>query len=108
MTTSKLAAGLLSTGGRYLVRTNSANKGGRLASLTIAISEPGKEVLSKIFVIRHPEHNGLGESNPKASLSYPCATEHEGRLYVGFSNNGGRKGNLNSAEMAVIPIEKLK
>ena len=108
MTTSKPAAGMLSNGRRYLVCTNAANNGSRRAPLTIAISEPGKEVLSKVFVIRHAEHSGLGESHPKASLSYPCATEHEGKLYVGFSNNGGRKGNLNSAEMAVIPIEKLK
>jgi hypothetical protein len=41
-------------------------------------------------------------------LGYPCATEHEGKLYIGFSNSGGRGGNHNSAEMAVIPIEKLK
>lgn len=108
MTTSKPAAGLLSNGRRYLVCTNAANNGGRRAPLTIAISEPGKDVFSKVFVIRHAERNGPGGSNPKASLSYPCATEHDGKLYVGFSNNGGRKGNLNSAEMAVIPIEKLK
>lgn len=108
MTTSKPAAGMLSNGRRYLVCTNAANNGGRRAPLTIAISEPGKELLSKVFVIRHAEHNGPGESNPKASLSYPCATEHDGKLYIGFSNNGGRKGNLNSAEMAVIPIERLR
>ena len=107
MTTSKPAAGMLSNGRRYLVCTNAANNGGKRYPLTIAISEPGKDVFSKVFVIRHAEHNS-GESNPKASLSYPCATEHDGKLYVGFSNNGGRKGNLNSAEMAVIPIEKLK
>jgi hypothetical protein len=108
MTTSKPAAGMLSNGRRYLVCTNAANNGGRRAPLTIAISEPGKGVFSQVFVIRHAEHNGPGESNPKSSLSYPCATEHDGKLYVGFSNNGGRKGNLNSAEMAVIPIERLK
>jgi hypothetical protein len=34
----------------------------------------------------------------------PCAS---GKLYVGYSNNGGRRGNLNSAELAVIPIESL-
>lgn len=108
MATSKPAAGLLSNGRRYLVCTTAANNGGRRSPLTIAISEPGKELLSKVFVIRHAGHRGPGESNPKASLSYPCATEHEGKLYVGFSNNGGRRGNLNSAEMAVIPIEKLR
>lgn len=108
MTTSKPAAGMLSNGRRYLVATNAANNGGKRYPLTIAISEPGKDVFSKVFVIRHAEHGGPGESNEKASLSYPCATEHEGKLYVGFSNNGGRRGNLNSAEMAVIPLEKLK
>ena len=108
MTTSKPAAGMLSTGQRYLVCTTAANNGGKRYPLTIAVSEPGSPLLSKVFVIRHAEHDGAGESNPRASLSYPCATEHEGKLYVGFSNNGGRKGNLNSAEMAVIPIEKLK
>lgn len=108
MTTSKPAAGMLSTGQRYLVCTTAANNGGKRYPLTIAVSEPGSPVLSKVFIIRHAEHDGEGESNPSAALSYPCATEHEGKLYVGFSNNGGRKGNLNSAEMAVIPIEKLK
>jgi hypothetical protein len=108
MTTSKPAAGMLSDGRRYLVCTNAANNGGKRYPLTIAISEPGQEVFSKVFVIRHAEHSGPGESNPKAALSYPCATEHEGRLYIGFSNNGGRGGNHNSAEMAVIPIALLK
>jgi hypothetical protein len=108
MTTSKPAAGLLSNGRRYLVATNAANNGGRRYPLTIAISEPGKEVFSKVWVIRHAEHAGPGESNASAALSYPCAIEHEGKLYVGFSNNGGRRGNLNSAELAVIPIERLK
>ncbi len=108
MTTSKPAAGILSTGQRYLVCTNAANNGGKRYPLTIAVSKPGSPLLSQVFVIRHAEHNGQGESNPKAALSYPCATEHEGKLYVGFSNNGGRGGNHNSAEMAVIPIERLK
>jgi hypothetical protein len=108
MTTSKPAAGLLSNGRHYLVCTNAANNGGKRSPLTIAISEPGKELFSKVFVIRYAEQSGPGESNPKSSLSYPCATEHDGKLYVGFSNNGGRKGNLNSAEMAVIPIDRLK
>lgn len=108
MTTSKPAAGLLSNGRRYLVCTTAANNGGKRYPLTIAISEPGQTLLSKVFVIRHAQHTGPGESHPKASLSYPCATEHNGKLYVGFSNNAGRPGNLNSAELAVIPIEKLK
>lgn len=108
MTTSKPAAGMLSTGQRYLVCTNAANNGGKRFPLTIAVSKPGSPLLSQVFVIRHTEHRGPGESNLKSSLSYPCATEHDGKLYIGFSNSGGRKGNLNSAEMAVIPMERLK
>jgi hypothetical protein len=108
MTTSKPAAGMLSNGRCYLVCTTVANNGGKRYPLTIAISEPGKDLFSKVFVIRHAEHGGEGESHAKSALSYPCATEHEGKLYVGYSNNAGRKGNLNSAEMAVIPIEQLR
>jgi hypothetical protein len=108
MTTSKPAAGLLSNGRRYLVCTNAANNGGKRFPLTIAITEPNEALFSKVLVIRHAEHSGSGESNPKAALSYPCATEHHGKLYIGFSNNGGRGGNHNSAEMAVIPLEKLR
>jgi len=108
MTTSKPCAGLLSNGQRYLLCTTAANNGGRRSPLTIAVSKPGETLLSKVFVIRRTEFSGPGESLPSLSLSYPCAIEHEGKLYVGYSNNGGRRGNLNSAEMAVIPIESLK
>lgn len=109
MTTSKPASGMLSTGQRYLVCTNAANNGGRRAPLTIAVSKPGQPIFSKVFVIRPALFpSGPGESLEKLSLSYPCAIEHEGRLYVAYSNNGGRGGNHNSAEMAVIPVEKLK
>ena len=108
MTTSKPCAGLLSNGQRYLLCTTAANNGGRRSPLTIAVSKPGEMLLSKVFVIRRTEFSGPGESLPSLSLSYPCAIEHEGKLYVGYSNNGGRRGNLNSAEMAVIPLDRLK
>mgnify|MGYP000433055587 CR=1 FL=1 len=60
-----------------------------------------------------------GDLMPKsiAALSYPYAVEHDGKLYVGYSNSGdkttrdgtGRElWNNNSAELAIIPIEKLK
>jgi hypothetical protein len=61
--------------------------------------------------------DGPGESHERASLSYPYAIEHEGHLYVGYSNNGGNVGrvgegrelwNNNSAELAVIPVEALR
>lgn len=117
MATSKPIAGLLSNGQRYLVCSSSADGGGRRAPLTVAVSKPGEEIFSKVFVIRHAIFSdGPGESHGKASLSYPYAIEHEGHLYVGYSNNGGNVGrigegrelwNNNSAELAVIPITSL-
>ena len=118
MTTSKPCAGTLSTGQRFLVCSTSADGGKRRSPLTIAVSKPGETQLSQVFVIRHAEFPaGPGESHRNAALSYPCAIEHGGKLYVGYSNSGGGVGrvgngrelwNNNSAEMAVIPIEKLK
>ena len=108
MTTSKPCAGVLSTGQRYLVCTTTADSGGRRHPLTIAVSRPGESLFCRVFVIRpavFPE--GPGESDARAALAYPCATEHDGRLYIGYSNGGGRRGNRNSAELAVIPVSSL-
>ena len=108
MTTSKPAAGVLSTGQRYLVCTTAKGNGGKRTPLTIALSEPNENRFIKIFVIRRARHDGKpGESADRLSLSYPYAMEHDGNLYVGYSNNGGRHGNLNSAELAIIPIKSL-
>ncbi|QEG41848.1 exo-alpha-sialidase [Roseimaritima ulvae] len=109
MATSKPAAGTLSTGQRYLVCTTAKNNGGKRTPLTIALTAPGENVFEKVFVIRRSRHdNEPGESADRLSLSYPCAIEHNGHLYVGYSNNGGRRGNLNSAEMAIIPLQSLQ
>ena len=118
MTTSKPIAGRLSTGQRYLVSTTTADSGKRRSPLTIAVSRPGEGLLSKVFVIRHAEFpDGPGESHKGAALSYPYATEHEGILYVGYSNSGDKSTrvgtgrelwNNNSAELAVIPIVQLR
>ncbi len=109
MTTSKPAAGTLSTGERYLVCTTTADSGSRRHPLTIALSRPGEATFSRVRVIRRAEFpEGPGESHPNAALSYPCAVEHEGRLYVAWSNNGGRGANRNSAELAIIPLRSLR
>ena len=42
------------------------------------------------------------------SLYYPCVIEYENKLYVGFSNNEGRRGNQNNAGIAIIPIVSLE
>ena len=109
MVTSKPYAGVLSNGQRYLVCTTTADSGGRRSPLTIALSRPGKRQLSRVFKIRDAEFKrGPGDSHPRAKLAYPYAVEHEGNLYVGYSNSGGRKGmNINSAELAIIPLGSL-
>lgn len=106
------------SGQRYLICSTSADGGERRSPLTIAVSKPGETQFSKVFIIRHAEFpDGPGESHPKAALSYPYAVEHEGKLYVGYSNSGGgmsRIGtgselwNNNSAEMGIIPIDQLR
>ena len=117
MASVKPCVGTLSTGQHYLISTTTADSGNRRAPLTIAVTRPGEEVFSKIWVIRHayfPE--GPGESHPGANLSYPDAVEHDGHLYVSYSNSGdlairigeGReRANNNSAELAIIPIASL-
>ena len=118
MAASKPYAGTLSTGHHYLICSTTADGGNRRSPLTIAVSRPGEQTFARVFVIRHalfPE--GPGESHARASLAYPYALEHEGRLYVGYSNSGGGVGrvgegrelwNNNSAEMAVITLDVLK
>ncbi len=104
MANSKPYAGTLSTGQHYLVCTTTADSGTRRSPLTIAVTRPGEETFSNVFVIRHavfPE--GPGPSDPEAKLCYPYAVEHEGRLYVGYSVKNHRM-----AELAVIPIEQLE
>ncbi|MBM4155484.1 MAG: cycloinulo-oligosaccharide fructanotransferase [Lentisphaerae bacterium] len=117
MAASKPCAGTLSTGQRFLICSTTSDGGNRRSPLTIALSRPGETTFSEVFVIRHavfPE--GPGESHERVSLAYPCAVEHDGKLYVGYSNSGGGVGrvgegrelwNNNSAELAVIPVAAL-
>ncbi|MDY0169003.1 MAG: LamG-like jellyroll fold domain-containing protein [Thermoguttaceae bacterium] len=107
MAASKPYTGTLSTGQHYLVCTTTADSGNRRSPLTIAVTRPGEPVFSAVYRIRDAVHDGPGESHPAARLSYPYAVEHEGKLYVVYSNCGGRGANRNSAEMAIIPISAL-
>jgi hypothetical protein len=118
MTTSKPIAGTLSTGQRYLVCTTTADSDKQRSPLTIAVSKAGESAFSRVFLIRRSEFpEGPGESHKTAALSYPYAIEHQGNLYVGYSNRGdksirvgtGRElWNNNSAELAVIPFQSLR
>jgi len=108
MAASKPYTGVLSTGQRYLICTTTSDAGNHRWPLTIAVGRPGENRFCKIYRIRDAVHDGPGESGPSCSLSYPYVVEHEGRLYVAYSNDGGRGANRNSAEMAIIPVESLR
>ncbi len=109
MVTSKPYAGILSTKQRFLICTTTADSGKRRSPLTIAISRPGEQLFSQVFRIRDAARpSDEVESHPRSALSYPYAVEHQGYLYVGYSNSAGRRGNVNSAELAVIPVSALR
>jgi len=109
MAASKPYAGTLSDGRNYLISSTSADGGNSRRPLTIALSRPGEFAFTRLYVIRHAVADGLPDSQPDSALSYPYAIEHDGKLYVGYSNNGGRRGtNLNSGEIAVIPLSALE
>jgi hypothetical protein len=104
MTRAKPYTGTLSTGQPYLICTTTAEavdiKRNQRAPLTIAVGRPSEKGFRKIFRIRDAVcPQSPGRSNPKLNLSYPYAIEHDGKLYVGFTNGG--------AELAVIPISSL-
>ncbi|MCA9122176.1 MAG: exo-alpha-sialidase [Planctomycetaceae bacterium] len=108
MAGSQPSAGMLSTGQRFLICSTTADGGNQRHPLTIAVGNPNEETFCRVYRIRDAIHVGPGESAHNAALAYPYAIEHEGRLYVGYSNSGGRGGNRNSAELAIIPIEALQ
>jgi hypothetical protein len=104
MATSKPYAGILSTGQRYLVCTTTADTGGRRSPLTIAVSDPGQSVFSRVFLIRPSvcdKTPGVSASN--ADFSYPYAVEHEGKLYIGYTHK-----SHGANELAVVPVKALK
>ena len=104
MAASKPCTGTLSTGQRYLVCTTTADSGNRRSPLTIAVSRPGEAAFCRVFVIRHAVFpDGPGVSDPRASLCYPYAVEHDGKLYVGYSVKSHQTN-----ELAVIPVGALK
>lgn len=104
MATSKPCAGTLSTGQRYLVCTTTADTGGKRSPITIAVSKPGESLFSRVFLIRTSVFERTpGVSAANADFSYPCATEHEGQLYIGYTH----KSHI-ANELAVIPVSSLE
>ena len=96
---TKLYAGLLSTGQRYLVWNVPSTSGGpRRNNLVIGASRPGEEQLSAVWTIRHGRSEEL-DCGPE--WSYPCAVEHDGKLYVIYTSE--KKDSV----MTIIPVKSL-
>lgn len=109
MTASKPYAGTLPDGRHFLLGTTTADNGNRRSPLTIALSSQTEPLFDRVRTLRdtlEPSHPQV-ESGPGVRLSYPYAILHEDRLLVGYSNDGGRGGNRNSAELAIIPLDLL-
>ena len=67
--------------------------------------QAGRRTIRQVFVIRKSQNPGHpGESADHLGLSYPYAIEHEGKLYVGYSNNGGRRGNSTAPSWRSFPF----
>jgi hypothetical protein len=101
--TSKLYAGHLSTGQRYVVFNlpKDGEKGfNSRETLVIGVGRPGELALVKTWCVQ--EHST--PDRPPAS-HYPCAIEHQGRLLVLYT--AGREGRR-QCELASIPIASLK
>ena len=103
VSTSKLYAGHLSTGQRYLVFNlpRGGEKGfNSRETLVIGVSRPGESALAKTWCVQ----NHSTPDRPAAS-HYPCAIEHNGRLFVLYT--AGLSGRR-QCELAIIPITSLE
>ncbi len=94
---SKLYAGVLSSGQRYLVWT--IPSGGYRNELVIAVSRPGEEQLAAVWQLQHGRSAELGVG---PEWSYPYAAEHHGKLYVIYTSQ------KNHSVMTIIPVTSLK
>ncbi len=95
-------AGRLSTGQNYLL-TNSLEEGRGL--LSIAVTGPEGGLFRRVFKVRHQHYplrrlfgNAVGKTT---EWSYPNAFEHEGKLYVAYSQ--GKEDCV----LSIIPVEVL-
>ena len=93
---SKMYAGKLSTGQRYLIYTTPTE--GYRELLTLAVSRPGARTFSRVFQIHDGPDAALGVG---PEWSYPCAVEADGHLYVGYTSA------KQYAMLATIPVISL-
>lgn len=104
---SKPWCGKLSTGQQYLITDNLEE--GR-ALLSIAVTRPGESAFCRVFKLRHQQYpkvrlfGGWGDGSRvgmPTEWSYPSALEHEGRLYVAYTQ--GKEDCV----LSIIPLSAL-
>lgn len=96
MASSKIHAGTLSTGQRYLLCNLPSPV--RRNLLVIAVSRPGQKVFSKMLKIRDGYCQAL-KAGPE--WSYPCAIESDGSLRVVYTSE------KRHCVLTTIPLESL-
>lgn len=105
-TVSKPYCGMLSTGQRYLIGNSLNEQNSHRRYLTIALSQPGKELLSSLYLIRDVSMNPSPAGNAVVrSICYPHAVEHNGYLYVIHST--GSSHNINNIDLSIIPLKEF-
>ena len=97
---SKLYAGTLSTGQRFLIWNLPDPEAGRRRNLlALAVGDPGANRLSRAWLIRRgPDaREGIGPE-----WSYPCAIEYDGRLYIIYSSE------KHHSALSIVPVAALR
>lgn len=109
LTASMPFSGRLSTGQNYLLTNSLATEEGR-SLLSLAVTGPEGGLFRRIFKVRHQDwparrlFEGYGAESYVGTFtewSYPKATEHNGNLYIVYS-----QGKEDCA-LSIIPIESL-
>ena len=99
---SKMYAGSLSTGQRYLISNLPTPGAPDRHTLVIAVGKPGSETLSTMYRIRFGppalDYPGFAKS---PQWSYPYAHEYDGKLYVVYSIGKEKCG------LSVVPLSSL-
>ena len=108
--TSKIYAGTLSSGERYIISNGKKGANRNRGALTIAIEEDG--LFSKIYKIRDREippalKETYFELDEQEAMSYPFALEKDGKLYVIYSSFMSRGCNYNNIELAVLDLSEI-
>ncbi len=95
---TKLYAGILSTGQRYAIWNRPDPQSCRRNLLVMAVSQPGRKQLVAMWKLRHGYSQDL-QAGPE--WSYPCAVEHDGKLYVIYTSE--KKHSV----MTILPVRAL-